>query len=165
MNTFRLTVKKVNYIVNENKVICNVEFTFRSMPFVLAAIGNHMATTTLKSNSLPNGTMVNKKGQTLSIKAKGIATCSPNDKFDETLGKRIAYSKAIIEGYRKYLQIIDTAHEALWVKKIDMLDNSCRIARIIEGEKVHLEELKNTTNVQSQRKSYCWSRREKGKSD
>ena len=147
MNTFRLTVKKVDYIVNENKVICNVEFTFRSFPFVVAAIGNHMATTTLKSNSIPNDTMVNKKGQTLSIKAKGIATCSPNDKFDETLGKRIAYSKATIEGYRKYWQILNTAHEALWVKKIELLDNSCRITRIIEGEKAHLEELKNTTNV------------------
>ena len=147
MNTFRLTVKKVDYIVNENKVICNVEFTFRSMPFVVAAIGNHMATTTLKSNSLPNDTMVNKKGQTLSIKAKGVATCSPNDKFDETLGKRIAYSKAIVEGYKKYYQIIDAAHEALWVKKIDMLDNRCRIATIIDREKYHLNELKNTTNV------------------
>lgn len=147
MNTFRLTVKKVDYIVNENKVICNVEFTFRSMPFVVAVIGNHMATTTLKSNSLPNDTMVNKKGQTLSIKAKGVATCSPNDKFDETLGKRIAYSKTIIEGYKKYYQIIDTAHEALWVKKIHMMDNKCRVAEIIQREIAHLNELKSLQYV------------------
>ena len=146
MNTFRLTVKKVDYIINENKVICNVEFTFRSMPFVVAAIGNHMATTTLRSNSLPNATMVNKKGQTLSIKAKGVATCSPNDKFDETLGKRIAYSKAVVEGYKKYYQIIDTAHEALYVKKIHMLDIRCRVLSIIDREKHHLDELRGRSN-------------------
>ena len=142
MNTFRLTVKKVDYIVNENKVICNVEFTFRSMPFIVAAIGNHIATTTLKSNSLPNDTMVNKKGQTLSIKAKGVATCSPNDKFDEALGKRIAYSKAVVEGYKKYYQIIDTATEALRTKLIDMADNRNRVNDISVREMNHLEELK-----------------------
>ena len=142
MNTFRLTVKKVDYIVNENKVICNVEFTFRPMPFIVAAIGNHIATTTLKSNSLPNDTMVNKKGQTLSIKAKGVATCSPNDKFDEALGKRIAYSKAVVEGYKKYYQIIDTATEALRTKLIDMADNRNRVNDISVREMNHLEELK-----------------------
>ena len=149
MNTFRLTVKKVDYIVNENKVICNVEFTFRHLPFVVAALGNHRAMTVLKNNIA-----LDKKKKPIIIerqysiiKAKGVATCSPNDKFDETLGKRIAYSKAIVEGYKKYHQIIDAAHEALWIKKIDMLDNRCRIATIINREKYHLNELKNTTNV------------------
>lgn len=146
MNTFRLTVKKVDYIVNENKVICNVEFTFRSFPFIVAAVENHRATTMIRGNAKPNDSAVSKRGQSLSIYAKGIATCSPNDKFDETLGKRIAYSKATIEGYKKYYQIIDTAHEALWVKKLDVLDNRCRVLSIIDREKHHLDELRGHSN-------------------
>ena len=141
MNTFRLTVKKVDYIVNENKVICNVEFTFRSMPFVVAAIGNHIATTTLKSNSLPNDTMVNKKGQTLSIKAKGVATCSPNDKFDEALGKRIAFSKAFITGHKKFRFIINSCHTALINKSMEMSVNSAYEDDIVIRELVHLNKL------------------------
>ena len=116
MNTFRLTVKKVDYIVNENKVICNVEFTFRSLPFMVATIGDHKAMTTIKSNAKPNESVVCKRGQSLSINAKGVATCSPNDTFNEELGKRIAYSKAVVEGYKKYYQILNTATEALRTK-------------------------------------------------
>lgn len=142
MNTFKLTVKKVDYVVNENKVICNVEFTFRSMSFVVAATGNHKATTTVKSNARLNASIADRKNQSLSIYAKGIATCSPNDKFDETLGKRIAYSKAIVEGYKKYYQILTTSHNALYNKHIDMLDNETRVAMIIKREKAHLNELK-----------------------
>lgn len=143
MNTFRLTVKKVDYIVNENKVICNVEFTFRSFPFIVAAIENHRATTMLRGNARFNESTVDKKGQSLSIYAKGIATCSPNDTFNEELGKRIAYSKAIVEGYNKYYQILDAAYDALWIKKIHMMDNKCRVAAIIQRELAHLNELKS----------------------
>lgn len=143
MNTFRLTVKKVDYIVKENKVICNVEFTFRSFPFMVAAVGDHKAMTTIKSNAKPNESVVCKKGQSLSINAKGIATCSPNDEFNETLGKRIAYSKAVIEGHKKYYQILDTATEALRTKLIDMADNRNRINDINVREMNHLEKLKS----------------------
>ena len=143
MNTFKLTVKKVDYIVNENKVICNVEFTFRSFPFIVAAVGDHKATTIMKSNAIPNESAVCRRGQSLSIYAKGIATCSPNDKFDETLGKRIAYSKAVIEGYKKYYQILNTATEALRIKLINMADNRDRVNDISVREMNHLDILKN----------------------
>ena len=142
MNTFKLTVKKVDYIVNENKVICNVEFTFRSLPFMVAIIGDHKAMTTIKSNAKPNESVVCKKGQSLSINAKGIATCSPNDEFNEELGKRIAYSKAVVEGHKKYYQILNTATEALRTKLIDMADNRNRVNDISVREMNHLEELK-----------------------
>lgn len=143
MNTFKLTVKKVDYIVNENKVICNVEFTFRSLPFMVAAVGDHKATTTIKSNAKPNESVVCKRGQSLSINAKGIATCSPNDTFNEELGKRIAYSKAVVEGYKKYYQILNTATEALRTKLIDMADNRNRVNDISVREMNHLEKLKS----------------------
>ena len=143
MNTFKLTVKKVNYVTNGNKVICNVEFTFRSFPFVVAAVGDHRATTTIKSSAKPNESAVCKRGQSLSIYAKGVATCSPNDEFNEALGKRIAYSKAIVEGHKKYYQILDTATEALRTKLIDMADNRNRINDISVREMNHLEKLKS----------------------
>ena len=142
MNTFKLTVKKVDYVTNGNKVICNVEFTFRSFPFIAATVGNHKAMTTIKSNAKPNESVVCKRGQSLSINAKGIATCSPNDTFNEKLGKRIAYSKAVIEGHKKYYQILDTATEALRIKLIDMADNRNRVNDISVREMNHLEELK-----------------------
>lgn len=143
MNTFKLTVKKVDYSVNENKVICNVEFTFRSFPFMVAAVGDHKAMTTIKSNAKPNESAVCKRGQSLSIYAKGIATCSPNDTFNEELGKRIAYSKAVVEGYNKYYQILNTATEALRTKLIDMADNRNRVNDISVREMNHLEKLKS----------------------
>ena len=143
MNTFKLTVKKVDYIVNENKVICNVEFTFRSFPFIVAAVGDHNATTITKSNAIPNASAVCRRGQSLSIYAKGIATCSPNDTFNEELGKRIAYSKAVVEGYKKYYQILYSAWNALRIKMYDMEDNTERILKIIDREVEHLNELKN----------------------
>lgn len=144
MNTLKLTVKNVDYVINGNKVICNVEFTFKAFPFVVAAARDHKASSTINGNStISRGSMIRRE-QILSIYAKGIATCSPNDNFNEELGKRISYSKAVIEGYKRYYQIMEASLTALHIKAINMSDNKNRVLEILNTEKKHLDNLKNS---------------------
>lgn len=144
MNTYKLSGKEVKYSINGNKVICNVVFTFKAKPFIPSNMYNHKAISTIKSNSKVNVKDSSITEILLNIRAKGIATCGPKDTFNEELGKRISYSKAVIEGYKKYYQIVSTASEALAVKVIDMYDNKERLIGIIDREQKHLEELKNS---------------------
>ena len=140
MNTFKLTIKNVKHVINGNKVICNIEFEFRALPFMVAKVRNHKATKAITDNAVL--TMYSMKNQTFTIKSKGISTCSANDKFDENLGKKISYSKALLEGYRKYYNIVNAANDALKFKQIDMLLNLSRLYKIIGQEAAHLNKLK-----------------------
>lgn len=149
MNTFKLTIKNVKHVINGNKVICNIEFEFRALPFMVAKVRNHKATKALTDNAIL--TMDNMKNQTFTIKSKGIATCSANDEFDENLGKKIAYSKALLEGYRKYLNILYTATDALFIKYKDISENANRVNNIIVQEREHLNKLKSSQYVKSTR--------------
>lgn len=144
MNTYKLSVKEVNYNINNNKVICNVIFAFRAAPFIISNMNNHRAINTINSNAKIYTKTKPSKGIMLSIYAKGIATCEPKDTFNEELGKRIAYSKATIEGYKKYYQIVATATKSLNIKFIDMMHNKERLVNILNREQKHLEELKNS---------------------
>lgn len=149
MNKFKLTVKSTEYVINGNKTICNIEFEFKALPFMVAKVRNHAATKALTDNTLL--TIDNVKSQTLTIKSKGIATCSANDRFNENFGKKIAYSKALLEGYRKYYNILSTAKEALFIKYIDANENAERVHNIIEQEEGHLDKLKLSQYVKSTR--------------
>ena len=144
MNKEKLSIVKTEYVTNGTTTYCNITFKFRAMPFIVAAFRNHKATTALKSNVTPNVELV--KNSTIKVgeaifKVKGIAKCNPNDTYDETLGKRIAFSKAFITGHKKFKHIIDMCHDALMTKQAEM-GNIYSIEReIVDRELVHLNEL------------------------
>lgn len=144
MNKEKLSIVKTEYVTNGTTTYCNITFKFRAMPFIVASFRNHKATTALKSNVTPNVELV--KNNTIKVgeamfKVKGIAKCNPNDTYDETLGKRIAFSKAFITGHKKFKHIIYMCHDALMTKQAEM-GNIYSIEReIVDRELVHLDEL------------------------
>ena len=145
MNKEKLSIVKTNYVINGTTTYCEITFKFRAMPFIVASFKNHQATTALKSNVTPNIELIeNKKaikvGEAI-FKVKGVAKCSPNDTYDETLGKRIAFSKAFITGHKKFKHIIDMCHEALMIKSAEMSNIYTIEREIVDREIVHLEEL------------------------
>ena len=144
MNKEKLSIVKTKYAINGTTTYCEITFKFRAMPFIVAAFKNHQATTALKSNVTPNIELI--KSNTVKVgeavfKVKGVAKCSPNDTYDETLGKRIAFSKAFITGHKKFRFIINSCHTALINKSMEMSVNSAYEEDIIEGEIEHLNKL------------------------
>ena len=145
MNKEKLSIVKTNYVINGTTTYCEITFKFRLRPFVVAAFRNHKALTALKSNVTPNVELIeNKKaikvGEAI-FKVKGVAKCNPSDTYDETLGKRIAFSKAFITGHKKFKHIIDMCHDALMVKSAEMSNIYTIEREIIDRELVHLDEL------------------------
>ena len=145
MNKEKLSIVKTNYVINGTTTYCEITFKFRLRPFVVAAFRNHKALTALKSNVTPNVELI-EKNKTIKVgeaifKVKGVAKCNPNDTYDETLGKRIAFSKAFITGHKKFKHIIDMCHDALMVKSAEMSNIYTIEREIIDREIVHLEEL------------------------
>ena len=145
MNKEKLSIVKTNYVINGTTTYCEITFKFRLRPFVVAAFRNHKALTALKSNVTPNVELI-EKNKTIKVgeaifKVKGVAKCNPNDTYDETLGKRIAFSKAFITGHKKFRFIINSCHTALINKSMEMSVNSAYEEDIIEREIDHLNKL------------------------
>ena len=145
MNKEKLSIVKTNYVINGTTTYCEITFKFRLRPFVVAAFRNHKALTALKSNVTPNVELI-EKNKTIKVgeaifKVKGVAKCNPNDTYDETLGKRIAFSKAFITGHKKFKHIIDMCHDALMIKSAEMSNIYTIEREIIDRELVHLDEL------------------------
>lgn len=146
MNKEKLSIVKTEYVTNGTTTYCNITFKFRAMPFIVAAFRNHKATTALKSNVTPNVELV--KNSTIKVgeaifKVKGVAKCNPNDTYDETLGKRIAFSRAFITGHKKFHHIIFMCYKALSNKIVEMLQNGDTETKIIYREIHHLNKLTN----------------------
>ena len=144
MNKEKLSIVKTKYAINGTTTYCEITFKFRVMPFIVAAFKNHQATTALKSNVTPNIELI--KSNTVKVgeavfKVKGVAKCNPNDTYDETLGKRIAFSKAFITGHKKFKHIIDMCHDALMIKAAEMSNIYTIEREIVDREIVHLDEL------------------------
>ena len=144
MNKEKLSIVKTKYAINGTITYCEITFKFRAMPFIVAAFKNHQATTALKSNVTPNIELI--KSNTVKVgeavfKVKGVAKCNPNDTYDETLGKRIAFSKAFITGHKKFKFIADMCHEALEDKVTEMGIIWSTEGSIISREIEHLNKL------------------------
>ena len=144
MNKEKLSIVKTKYAINGTTTYCEITFKFRAMPFIVAAFKNHQATTALKSNVTPNIELI--KSNTVKVgeavfKVKGVAKCNPNDTYDETLGKRIAFSKAFITGHKKFKFIADMCHEALEDKVTEMGIIWSTEGSIISREIEHLNKL------------------------
>ena len=145
MNKEKLSIVKTNYVINGTTTYCEITFKFRLRPFVVAAFRNHKALTALKSNVTPNVELI-EKNKTIKVgeavfKVKGVAKCSPNDTYDETLGKRIAFSKAFITGHKKFKHIIDMCYNALITKSAEMKQNCSTEIDILNREIEHLDKL------------------------
>ena len=145
MNKEKLSIVKTKYAINGTTTYCEITFKFRAMPFIVAAFRNHKATTALKSNVTPNVELI-EKNKTIKVgeaifKVKGVAKCNPNDTYDETLGKRIAFSKAFITGHKKFKFIADMCHEALEDKVTEMGIIWSTEGSIISREIAHLNKL------------------------
>ena len=145
MNKEKLSIVKTNYVINGTTTYCEITFKFRLRPFVVAAFRNHKALTALKSNVTPNVELI-EKNKTIKVgeaifKVKGVAKCNPNDTYDETLGKRIAFSKAFITGHKKFKHIIDMCYKALVDKGCDMSTTYNSENDIIVRELEHLDKL------------------------
>ena len=144
MNKEKLSIVKTKYAINGTTTYCEITFKFRAMPFIVAAFKNHQATTTLKSNVTPNVELI--KSNTVKVgeavfKVKGVAKCNPNDTYDETLGKRIAFSKAFITGHKKFKFITNMCVEALGDKLTEMRFIGNTESDIIDRELAHLDKL------------------------
>ena len=144
MNKEKLSIVKTKYAINGTTTYCEITFKFRAMPFIVAAFKNHQATTALKSNVTPNIELI--KNNTVKVgeaifKVKSVAKCNPNDTYDETLGKRIAFSKAFITGHKKFRFIADMCLEALKDKVTEMAIIGNNEDDIIVRELVHLDKL------------------------
>ena len=145
MNKEKLSIVKTKYAINGTTTYCEITFKFRAMPFIVAAFRNHKALTALKSNVTPNVELI-EKNKTIKVgeavfKVKGVAKCNPNDTYDETLGKRIAFSKAFITGHKKFKFIADMCHEALEDKVTEMGIIWSTEGSIISREIEHLNKL------------------------
>ena len=144
MNKEKLSIVKTNYVINGTTTYCEITFKFRAMPFIVASFKNHQALTALKSNTMPNVELVEnhtiKIGEAI-FKVKGVAKCNPNDTYDETLGKRIAFSKAFITGHKKFKHITDMCYKALVDKGCDMSTIYNSENDIIVRELEHLDKL------------------------
>ena len=144
MNKEKLSIVETKYAINGTTTYCEITFKFRVRPFVVAAFRNHKAITALKSNATPNVELIKnnaiKIGEAM-FKVKGVAKCNPNDTYDETLGKRIAFSKAFITGHKKFKHIIDMCHDALMIKAAEMSNIYTIEREIVDRELVHLDEL------------------------
>ena len=145
MNKEKLSIVKTKYVINGTTTYCEITFKFRAMPFIVASFKNHQALTALKSNTMPNVELI-EKNKTIKVgeaifKVKGVAKCNPNDTYDETLGKRIAFSKAFITGHKKFKHIIDMCYKALVDKGCDMSTTYNSENDIIVRELEHLDEL------------------------
>ena len=145
MNKEKLSIVKTKYAINGTTTYCEITFKFRVMPFIVAAFRNHKALTALKSNITPNVELI-EKNKTIKVgeaifKVKGVAKCNPNDTYDETLGKRIAFSKAFITGHKKFKFIADMCHEALEDKVTEMGIIWSTEGSIISREIDHLNKL------------------------
>ena len=133
MNKEKLSIVKTKYAINGTTTYCEITFKFRPMPFIVASLRDHAATSALRSNSIPDTELI--------IKTLGVAKCNPNDTYGETLGKRIAFSKAFITGHKKFKHIINMCYEALTCKKMEMDSNYYNEIKIIDREIDHLNKL------------------------
>ena len=144
MNKEKLSIVKTKYAINGTTTYCEITFKFRVMPFIVASFKNHKATTALKSNAVPNAEIIEsntiKVGEAV-FKVRGVAKCNPNDTYDETLGKRIAFSKAFITGHKKFKFITNMCVEALGVKLMEMRFIGNTESDIIDRELAHLDKL------------------------
>ena len=142
-NRVKLTVETVKYEKVNNTTVCNITFSFNAIPIVSAIMKDHHAKCVYDDNVCYKSGLEDNDCIRTFIEAKGVVTCHEKDKFDKKIGRKIAYSKAFLEGYRKFHHIIDASIEALVNKHIDLSHTRDNLEAIINDEKSYLDKLRN----------------------
>ena len=142
-NRVKLTVEAVKYEKVNSTTVCNITFSFNAIPIVSAIMKDHHAKCVFEDNTYYDSNLKNNNYMRAFIEARGVATCHEKDKFDKKIGRKIAYSKAFLEGYRKFYHIIDISTEALYNKCSDLAYNRYDLKAIIDAEKSYLDKLRN----------------------
>ena len=142
-NRVKLTVETVKYEKVNNTTVCNITFSFNAIPIVSAIMKDHHAKCVFEDNTYYDSNLENNNYMRAFIEAKGVAACYEKDKFDKKTGRKIAYSKAFLEGYRKFHHIIDASIEALVNKHMDLSHTRDNLEAIINDEKSYLDKLRN----------------------
>ena len=142
-NRVKLTVETVKYEKVNNTTVCNITFSFNAIPIVLAMMKDHHAKCVFEDNTYYDSNLENNNYIRAFIEARGVATCHEKDKFDKKIGRKIAYSKAFLEGYRKFHRIINASIEALVNKHMDLSYTRDNLEAIINDEKSYLDKLRN----------------------
>ena len=142
-NRVKLTVETVKYEKVNNTTVCNITFSFNAIPIVSAIMKDHHAKCVFEDNTYYDSNLENNNYTRAFIEAKGVATCHEKDKFDKKIGRKIAYSKAFLEGYRKFHHIINASIEALVNKHMDLSYTRDNLEAIINDEKSYLDKLRN----------------------
>ena len=142
-NRVKLTVETVKYEKVNNTTVCNITFSFNAIPIVSAIMKVHHAECVFEDNSYYDSNLENNNYMRAFIEAKGVATCHEKDKFDKKIGRKIAYSKAFLEGYRKFYHIIDACIMGINNKYYDLSHTRNNLEAIINDEKSYLDKLRN----------------------
>ena len=142
-NRVKLTVETVKYEKVNNTTVCNITFSFNAIPIVSAIMKDHHAKCVFEDNTYYDSNLENNNYIRAFIEARGVATCHEKDKFDKKIGRKIAYSKAFLEGYRKFHRIINASIEALVNKHMDLSYTRDNLEAIINDEKSYLDKLRN----------------------
>ena len=142
-NRVKLTVETVKYEKVNNTTVCNITFSFNAIPIVSAIMKDHHAKCVFEDNTYYDSNLKNNNYTRAFIEARGVATCHEKDKFDKKTGRKIAYSKAFLEGYKKFHHIIDASIEALVNKHMDLSYTRNNLEAIINDEKSYLDKLRN----------------------
>ena len=142
-NRVKLTVETVKYEKVNNTTVCNITFSFNAIPIVSAIMKDHHAKCVFEDNTYYDSNLENNNYMRAFIETKGVATCHEKDKFDKKIGRKIAYSKAFLEGYRKFHRIINASIEALVNKHMDLSYTRDNLEAIINDEKSYLDKLRN----------------------
>lgn len=133
----KFTICETNYIVNKDKgtIVCIIKFKVPSYYDYLVGTDYHIENC-FKKAGLPTDLPHNR------VKiVKGVAKCSPNDTFDETIGKRIAESKAKISLFKtanKLCHLLDFYYMDI---VYDMQRYTTDYWNLLQKEEQHLREL------------------------
>ena len=77
----------------------------------------------------------------LDVEGIGKAVCGKEDVWDEIKGRQIAESRAKVELYREIKKVIIELKHQLFNEEMDLANQKSRYERLIEKEKLHIEEL------------------------
>lgn len=75
------------------------------------------------------------------VKSTGKAVCGKDDVYNEVKGRQIAESRAKVELYRKIKEVIIELKHQFFIEEMDLMNQKSRYERLIEKEKLHIEEL------------------------
>lgn len=126
--------ENVRFIVREEerKVICILDKTAHDAQKIINRMSNIYITNFDTGRIMPN-------------KFIGIATCAPEDVWDEKIGKAIAFNKVCEKYYKSLFKRLNTYVQTIDYelnKSIDEINTyGARVGRVLDAKKEHLNKI------------------------